>query len=169
MNFRTKAWITTGILFSVLLLWAVWAFHDAFVADYRAAKQANAGTKSKSNSGGCPFSRNKQEMTTSAAAAAANRAGGKSCCHGGRNSNDSDADDNGNVLEANHSVTIELDDNGLEILEKFNDEQLRKCPHYETYIAPHMESIQQKRRGLQEAGKLSGESTFKRVKPGMKH
>ncbi len=44
---RRQAWTVTGILVFCLLLWALWAYHDAYVKEYRSKKSADSTA--------CPF------------------------------------------------------------------------------------------------------------------
>jgi hypothetical protein len=113
MNYRRQAWIVTGVLSFGVILWAVWAYHDAYVAEYRANKQANAA-------GSCPFK-----------AGAASPGG---CCQG--------AVQKGKSRVASAQEGAEEEDWSPEAIEAligkygklsdFTEEQLKKCPHYES-------------------------------------
>ena len=128
MNYRRQAWILTGIVASALLLWALWAFHDAYVADYREKKAKLASTTAK-----CPF-------TTANAVSPKKEGSSKkesSCCHASASATETEGDEEFTPQRIRELISKY----GLD-LDGFSEEQLRSCPHYETYIKPLLEQKQ---------------------------
>ena len=120
MNYRRQAWLISGFLFFCLLLWAISAYHDAFVADYRANKQMNAKGST------CPFKAKKE--------------GG--CCHSSTeetklakaeaSGTETEADDDQEWTHERIQSLLSKYGN----LEEYSEDQLKACPHYESLIKP---------------------------------
>lgn len=117
MEYKTKAWIVTGILFLVLLTWTLVAVHDSAVVAARKNKT------DASQQDGCPFSKAQAQPQESKKTS--------SCCHS------DDSISKANSVKSSKRVApkgfekyADLDDDQLEeIMKQFTPEQLAKCPH----------------------------------------
>lgn len=145
MQLKTRAWIATGVAFSALLLWALIAFHNAFVENIREARKANNQKAATS----CPFSSG--QTGQSSQSANASQAPEKPCCHSKQQPEEpktmnSTIKKTEEAEETDEELTPERISYLLENfgnLEDYTEEELKRCPHYKEYVEPILKKRKQ--------------------------